>query len=73
MPKHPRGTRTYKMKITRRTRRDGGTRYLVTLPKRLMDQIDENHDSKVRRGSFEVNEGLLVLRVSKGSGQQGDE
>ena len=38
--------------------RDGGTRYLVTLPKRLMDQIDNNHDSKVRRGSFEISKGL---------------
>ena len=67
MPRHPKNTQEYRMKITKRTRRDGGTRYLVTLPKRLMDQTDMSHDSKVRRGSFEIKEGLLTLRVSDGA------
>ena len=55
------------MKITHRTREDGGIRYLVTLPKRMMDQMDKNHDSWALRGSFEVSEGLLTLRVSDGA------
>lgn len=46
---------------------DGGTRYLAACPKRLMNQIDKTHDSGVRRGSFEINEGLLTLRVSDGA------
>ena len=36
----------------------------VTRPKRLMNQIDSNHDSRVRRGSFEISDDLFTLRVS---------
>ncbi|MFQ5833746.1 MAG: hypothetical protein ACE5H4_13650 [Candidatus Thorarchaeota archaeon] len=64
LPRHPKGTRIYQLKITKRTRRNGEPQYLTTPPKRLMEEIISDTEEPYRVGGFVIAKDLLWLIVA---------
>lgn len=65
LPRHPKSTRIYEVKITSRVRPDGEVQYQTTPPKRLMDGIREDKDSPFRVATTILTEKTMWLIVSE--------
>ncbi|MFQ5833743.1 MAG: hypothetical protein ACE5H4_13635 [Candidatus Thorarchaeota archaeon] len=64
LPRHPKCTRIYQLKITKRTRRDGEPQFLTTPPKRLMEEIMTDSEEPYRVGGFVIAKDLLWFIVA---------
>jgi hypothetical protein len=54
LPRHPKNTRVYSVKISRLERPNGGSRFNVTLPKRIINEIQKDPKHRPRYGLYEM-------------------
>ncbi|MHA2143492.1 MAG: hypothetical protein ACXADD_18600 [Candidatus Thorarchaeota archaeon] len=61
MPRYPKDTNRFVLRITQSLRKDGKPRYQLTPPKRLMDRIAERGDAIT--GTFRITDSELELTM----------